>query len=90
MIQKMRILKKSIRIKSVTYNFLLICFDKMTTSSRKEAMNEITRRFTQRYGTKNSELIEEHVKELEGLRKLNTSDITQVENKIKKELRTKI
>ena len=48
----------------------------MTTSSRKEAMNEITRRFTQRYGTKNSELIEEHVKELEGLRKLNTSDIT--------------
>ena len=58
----------------------------MTTSSRADAMAEISLRFTQRYGSKNRELIDERVKELSKKRKLNTSDITKVENKIKKQL----
>lgn len=59
----------------------------MTSSSRAEAMSEISLRFTQRYGTKNSELIDTRVKELGNKRKLNTSDITKVENKIKNDLK---
>ena len=50
-------------------------------------MSEISLRFTQRYGTKNSELIDTRVKELGNKRKLNTSDITKVENKIKNDLK---